>query len=51
MVSTVVGGVLAFLIAFFALSVYLDVDVAVAGVIAAITSIAAMVIVTIWSRK
>jgi uncharacterized membrane protein (GlpM family) len=49
--NVIVGGVLSFLISYFFLAVYLDVDAAIAGIVAAICSIAAMVVVTIWSRR
>ena len=51
MIPIAVGGVLAFLIAFFALSVYAAVDVAIAGIVAAIVSIAAMVVVAKFTAR
>ena len=51
MLSILFGGVIAWLIAFFALSVYAGVDVAIAGIVAAICSIAAMFVVAKFTAR
>lgn len=45
MKSIAIGGILAFLISFFFLAVYVELDVAIAGILSAFASIAAMFLV------
>lgn len=51
MLNIFIGAVLAFLISYFSLSVYLGLDTAIASIVAAIASIVAGFVVALASRR